>query len=142
MSIENGSVLSGPLEQVRRRFERWRRSRRRGTRIPESLWASAVNLAGTCGIHRTAKALRVDYYGLKKRVEQQGAFSCRLPSRLSAEEGSVPAFVELALPAETGCGQCILELEDAAGSKMRVELRGFEAPDLAALTRSFREDQP
>ena len=54
----------------------------------------------------------------------------------------IPAFVELALPAETGCGQCILEWEDAAGSKMRVELRGFEAPDLAALTRSFREDQP
>ena len=137
MSSENGNVFPGALEQVRRRFERWRRSRRRGTRIPESLWASAVNLAGTCGIHRTAKALRVDYYGLKKRVEQKGPFSRRLP-----EDGSVPTFVELALPAETGSGQCILELEDAAGSKMRVELRGFEAPDLAALTRSFREDQP
>lgn len=137
MRIENGSVLPGRLEQVRRRFELWRRSRQRGTRIPESLWASAVNLAGTYGIHRTAKALRVDYYGLKKRVEQKGAFSRRLP-----EDGSVPTFVELALPAETGSGQCILELEDAAGSKMRVELRGFEAPDLAALTRSFWEDQP
>jgi len=137
MSSENGNVLPGRLEQVRRRFEHWRRSRQRGTRIPESLWASAVNLAGTYGIHRTAKALRVDDYGLKKRVEQKRAFSRGPP-----EDGSVPAFVELALPTETGSGQCLLELEDAAGSKMRVELRGFEAPDLVALTRSFREDQP
>ena len=132
MSSENGSVLPGHLEQVRRRFELWRRSRQRGTRIPESLWASAVNLAGTCGIHRTAKALRVDYYGLKKRVEQKGAFSRRLP-----EDGSVPTFVELALPAETGSGQCILEWEDAEGAKMRVHLKGVEAPDLVALSRSF-----
>ena len=137
MSIENGNVLPGHLQQVRRRVELWRRSRQRGTRIPESLLASALNLVGTYGIYRTAKALRVDYYGLKKRVEQQGAFSRRVP-----EDGSVPTFVELALPAETGSGQCILELEDASGSKMRVELRGFGAPDLAALTRSFREDQP
>ena len=125
------------LSDVQNQFERWRRSRPRGTRIPTALWRAAAEAAREEGVSKTAQALRLDYYGLKKRVKQKGAFSRRLP-----EDGSVPTFVELALPAETGSGQCLLELEDAAGSKMRVELKGFEAPDLAALTRSFREDRP
>jgi hypothetical protein len=33
-------------------------------------------------------------------------------------------------------------LEDAEGAKMRVRLQGVAAPDLAALTRSFRGFQP
>ena len=32
------------------------------------LWAAAVKLADKYGIHRTAKALQVDYYALKKRI--------------------------------------------------------------------------
>jgi hypothetical protein len=95
------------------------------------LWAAAVKVAGTYGIHRTAKALRVDYYGLKKRVQEESARS-RLP-----QERSVPKFVELARPAEASSGECILELEDVGGTKMRVHLKGFEAPDLVALSRSF-----
>jgi hypothetical protein len=96
------------------------------------LWVSAVKVARTYGIHRTAKALRVDYYRLKKRVGEEGSRSGRLP-----EERSVPAFVELARPAEAGSGECILELEHAGGAKMRVHVKGVEAPDLVALSRSF-----
>ena len=47
------------------------------------------------------------------------------------------AFLELAAPVATGSGECILELENADGAKMRVHLKGVEAPDLAALSRSF-----
>jgi hypothetical protein len=96
------------------------------------LWASAVKVAGTYGIHRTAKALRVDYYSLKKRVQEEGARSRRLP-----QERSVPTFVELAHPAEASSGECILELEDIGGAKMRVHLKGVGVPDLVALSRSF-----
>jgi hypothetical protein len=45
--------------------------------------------------------------------------------------------VELARPAEASSGECILELEDVGGAKMRVHLKGVEAPDLVALSRSF-----
>jgi len=49
--------------------------------------------------------------------------------------------VSLAVNAESsvwsGCGECTLELENAGGAKMRVHLKGVEAPDLAALARSF-----
>jgi len=118
------------LEGLRRRFERWRRTRKVRSRIPEPLWASAAKLAGTYGIHRTAKVLRVDYYALKKRVEGAAAGTAsRLPAGTT--------FVELPAPVWPGCGECTLELEDAGGAKLRVHLKGFGAPDLAALGRSF-----
>ena len=118
------------LEGLRRRFERWRRTRKVRTRIPEPLWASAAKLAGTYGIHRTAKVLRLDYYALKKRIEGASAGTAsRLPAGAT--------FVELSPPVWPGSGECTLELEDASGAKLRVHLKGFEAPDLAALSRSF-----
>ena len=46
---------------VRRRFELWRGTRRGRGRIPERLWTSAVKLAATYGLCRTARTLRLDY---------------------------------------------------------------------------------
>jgi hypothetical protein len=104
--------------------------------MPDSLWAAAVKVAGTYGICRTAKALRVDYYSLKKRVEQDSAIAG------PPEGGAVATFLELAPPAAVPAGECTLELEDADGAKMRVHLKGFAAPDLMALSRSFWSPSP
>ena len=52
------------------------------------------------------------------------------------------AFWELPLPASAGDCECTLELEDAAGAKMRVHLKGVATPDLAALSRSFWNPAP
>lgn len=127
-----GSV-SVQLESVRRRFERWRRTRTVGTRIPEALWEAATKAARIHGIHRTASTLRVDYYSLQKRVEKDRSGS---PSVEKHEPDSMATFVELPLP-QPNLGECILELEDADGAKMRVHLKNVASPDLAALTRSF-----
>ncbi len=54
---------------VLNQFERWRRSRKRGTRIPEALWQAAAEAAEECGVSKTAQALGLDYYKLKSRVE-------------------------------------------------------------------------
>ena len=80
MSTRRGRGISAQLENVRRRFEEWRRSRTVRTRIPEPLWAAAVEMAKEHGIHRTAKTLRIGYYGLKKRVEAEAASSTDVPS--------------------------------------------------------------
>jgi hypothetical protein len=134
MSISKARCLFAGLEGVRRRFERWRRTHKAHRRIPDRLWAAAVKTAGTCGLHRTSKALRLDYYSLKERVEQQAA---------------APKFLELTPPAEhasaavpAGACECTLELEDADGAKMRVHLKGVATPDLAALSRSFWNPVP
>ena len=70
---------------------------------------------------------------LKERLAQQATATPDV-----SDVSSVPTFVELTAPAQTVPGECILELEDAGGAKMRIHLKGFEAPDLAALTQSFR----
>ena len=137
MGTRKTDELPARLENLRRRFERWRQARHLGTRIPETLWAAAVKVARSYGISQTARALRIDYYSLKTRVEEEKSSSCATP-----EGTSEVTFLELTAPARSVLGECILELQDAAGAKMRVELRGFPTPDLAALTRSFREGKP
>jgi hypothetical protein len=122
----------GELAEGARQFAKWRALRRRGARIPERLWALAVQLAGSFGLHATAAALRLDYYALKKRAAEAPA------ARITAASPAVmPTFVELtpSLPARP-C-ECVIEIENAAGSKMRIHMTGAEAIDVAALGRSF-----
>jgi hypothetical protein len=135
--------LPARVERVRKRFERWRRTRKPRARIPDSLWAAAVEVAGTFGLHRTARALPVEYYSLKKRMEQHS-----VAGRGRHEPGPETAFVELP-PVEHGFAaapasgwDCSLELEDTAGSKMRIHLKAAAPPDLAALCRSFWNPVP
>ena len=134
MSTGRTRDVPARLEGLSHRFERWRRAHKGHSRIPETLWTSAVKAAGKYGLNPTARALRLDYYSLKKRVETT---ACR---RASDREG-VTAFVELAPAPPTGSPECILELEDPGGAKMRIHLKGAEAPDLAALSRSFWGDE-
>jgi len=146
MGTRKARPLPARLERAQRRFERWRQTRKSPSRIPEPLWALAARIASACGISRTAKTLRVNYRELKQRVDHEVAARSG-PEQRAAEQGrpsldgarSVPAFLELAPPMPVGSCQCILELEDNAGAKMRISLKSAETPDLAALSRSFWE---
>jgi len=144
MSTKMTRDFPARLENLRQRFERWRRTRKVRSQIPEPLWAAAVKMAERYGIHRTAKALRVDYYALKRRVEQKAAIAGTRPKpAVTASKAAAGAtFLELPAAAWAGSGECTLDLEDAAGAKLRVHLKGFEAPDLAALSRSFWQSEP
>ena len=144
MDTRIGRDLPARLAAVQRRFQAWRRTHEPCSRIPEPLWRSAVRMAGVYGLHRTARALRLDYYALKKRVEQGTAVNdstAAVPAAVSKAEAMSP-FLELVAPVSAGAGECILELENAAGAKMRVHLKGVASPDLAALSRSFWNHQP
>ena len=50
-------------------------------------------------------------------------------------------FLELPTAAWRSSGECTMELEDTDGAKLRVHLKGFAAPDLAALSRSFWQSE-
>ena len=119
------------MEGVLRRFEKWRRMRKTRARIPEPLWDAAVKMAVAYGLHRTAKTLSVNYYSLKKRVDKEVAAASE------SKADAATTFVELTPPSVGGGCECLLELDDADGAKMRVHLNGIAAPDLAALSRSF-----
>jgi hypothetical protein len=120
------SNLPNDLARARSRLRAWRNQRRRGQRIPEALWARAVRLAMKHGINRTAAALALDYYSLKQRTEEAAD---RSPS-------SRPAFVEVSAPIVAG-KQGLFELDNGAGATLRVQLVGYDATDIEALTRRF-----
>ncbi len=121
------------LERVRRRFERWRETREGRPRIPESLWSQAARAARQFGVHRTCRALRLDYLVLKRRLNVEADAT---HGRSGGE--SHPSFVELVAAGSRSPAECVVELEDPSGLRMRIELKGIVAPDLVTLTRSLR----
>lgn len=135
MGTRHTDNLPARLEAVRRRFERWRATRRGRARIPEMLWASAARVAETFGISRTAQVLRVNSSRLKRRLAREPAASV-----LTLE--SEPRFVELGPFSRNGSCECLLELEAGNGAKMRIALKGIAAPDLAALSQGLWNWQP
>jgi len=123
MSGRKRREIPKPLSRGRDRFRVWRRSRQVGTRIPDHLWSLAVKLADAHGVNLTASVLRLDYYSLKKRIDSTAS--------------ATPAFVELSPPPQSASGECVIEFEDDKGGSMRVHLKGYDAPDLVALGRTF-----
>ena len=130
MGIRQNDAPHVELERARRRFDRWRQTQKGRRRIPEPLWNVAVKVASTCGVSKTAAALRIDYTGLKRRVATAAASGDSTPS-------SETTFLELTAPVSTGLRQCVVQMEGSDGAKMRMELSGVESRDLLALSRIF-----
>src|SRR5271169_4902200 len=102
--MKSNRSFSLDMEEARRRLEAWRKSRRRGKRIPAPLWALAAALARTPGVSPVSQRLGLDYNGLKRRAETTRT---PRPSRLK----SPPGFVELPLIGHPGLGpNCTVEL--------------------------------
>jgi hypothetical protein len=118
--------LPADLARARQRFQAWREQRTPGTRIPQALWDIAVQLVKIHGVSRTAAALRLDYYSLKRRSEDVAAPD---PPASSPFIEVIPPF----LPAR----QCRFEFENRSGVVVRVQLVGYDAADIEALSRGF-----
>jgi len=110
-------------------FARWRDTTPLGARIPEALWARAVELARSLGVARVATTLRLDYSRLKRRVRGEPAVPAREP----------PAFVEMTLDLPAGGPGCVLALTDTRGRALRIEWTRPLASEVAAVARSLWE---
>jgi len=120
------------LNRLQRQLSAWRREQSGRTRLPEVLWRAATDLARTQGPSRVARALRLDYYKLRKRL---AATTSLLPAP--------PAFVELkeAPMSGTGPGESVVELSDGRGARMTLRVRS-EIATLVALAESFWRRSP
>jgi hypothetical protein len=127
--------ISADMARAAARFDQWRRSASSPGRIPDSLWKLAVELAQEYGVSRTATALKLGYYDLKKRVAERTAVS--EPGRHGK---AADGFVELDVAALAMPCQCRIEFEKPCGSRLRIEVQG-SMPDLEALGRSFWESR-
>ena len=143
------------LERIRQRFVRWRQDREPRARIPERLWTAAIERARASGLNRTARALHLDYYSLKNRLE---AGSDRKTQRRRSASGqrvggrsTRQAFVEVptlnlvARPALTplvpldtaGTGaECHLIVDSSAGARLTVILARADVAVIDAVCRS------
>ena len=114
------------LEEVKARFEEWRRNRKGKASIPDELWSAAVEVARREGVSRTSTELRVEWNHLKRRMAE-----------VPQQPGS-PAFVELVAPRAESVPECMIELEGRRG-KLRIQLKGASVSDLATLSRVLWE---
>src|SRR4029079_9577562 len=121
------SELPRDLVRARSQFQALRELRKKGNRIPQSLGRLAVRLASSYSIHRTATALKLDYYSLKQQVE----------AAADTPESKSPRFVECTPPPVTVSKQGLFELSNGAGETMRVQLVGYEVAEIEVLARGF-----
>jgi hypothetical protein len=112
--------------QLQRQLDQFRSTQPRRTKLPDSLWQAAVELARQYGVYSVAHPLRLDYTGLKKRLG--GVPTLR-------RKATKPSFVELIAPQE----ECVIEFEAPSGNKMRVQWKASTPRDWVSLLRAWRE---
>lgn len=120
------------LEEISARFKRWRKTRVRGQRIPQSLWTKAVELARKHGVEAVAGALRVNVDRLKARLE-------RARDRVQGTKVDAQFVEMLVAPMSQSAHRCdyAVELENVRGARMRVELNGHGLASLVGLCSAF-----
>ncbi|MCP4935907.1 MAG: hypothetical protein GY927_17280, partial [bacterium] len=122
------------ISEVKEQFKIWRRTRKSARPIPEKLWAAAVSLTAKHPISQISKELVLDYTALKKRVP--------IKKKDSAAKMSPPGFIELNLEPAAAASECIVEMRDILGSKMRMHFRGKTDVDLLELAKAFWRKKP
>jgi hypothetical protein len=122
-----------PLIQLQQQLEQWRGTQAPRSKLPESIWQSAAAAAKQYGVYAAAKALRLDYGGLKKRVLGSAA-----PRRKPAHgKPAQPAFLELIARPGAGTEDYLVEFESSRGAKMRVQWKASAPPDWSVLLRAW-----
>jgi hypothetical protein len=119
------------LEKAKDQFTIWRKTREKRGSIPEKLWNVAISLAETHTVHQISKGLNLNHTVLKDRVEA----TRMMPSG----EPNQPTFIELPPMAS---GEVSLELENKAGGKMKIHVKGHTDINLVTLTQTFWSQQP
>ena len=128
--------LPAAVTELRNRIDHWRQTRERRTMMPPELWAAAVVLAKRHGVYRVAHGTGVAFDGLKRRIAETAG------RRVTVS--SPAAFVELSGahllsgPMNSGPGT-VVELSDAAGTRLTVRLGREVELDMAGLVTAFRQ---
>ena len=130
MNNKSASPIPEAIVQLQRQLDQFRSIQPHRTRLPEALWQAAVELARVHGLHPVAQPLRLDYMGLKRRLEG-------VP--VARKKATTPAFVELIAAHPAAVAECVIEFESRIGSKLRIQWKGSAAPDWASLLRAWRE---
>ena len=129
MPQNNHPSPSQTLSEVKDEFKKWRRTRQRPRPMPEKLWQAAVSLCAHHSISQISRELIVDYSTLKKRVLHKKKNKVTKVSR--------PDFIELDFGPATAMWECVIEMEDSLGAKMRMHVKNQTDLELLELVKAF-----
>lgn len=142
------------LQELVEGFRRWRESRRRGERIPLSLWDEAVQMCQEHALKRVAHRLRVAPASLMRHLERGERIAPKRSALVTefvevfmsstpgptaeASMPEVPVMPEprtefTAAPIASPTHECVVEMENGQGVKIRVQLNGLGLAQLATL---------
>jgi hypothetical protein len=125
-------AISPSLESVRHQFGTWRKRRPCRGQIPEALWQEAVGLCREHSICEVSRSLRLNDNDLKRRVQRSKGRGLAVGQRPDF------GFVRLDLGTPITPSECLVEMEVANGSKMRMSFRGvLRDVDPVELSRAF-----
>lgn len=128
MAPKNLPTPNPTLAEVKEQFKTWRRTRKNPQPIPEKLWEAAVILSTNHSISQISEELIVDHDDLKK--------AC-IKRKKNRKKVRPPTFIELEYEPPVAVSECIVELEDSRGAKMRMHFRGKTDVDLLELGKAF-----
>ena len=127
------STSASALEEVKQQFKIWRKTKTGRERIPASLWQAAAKVfeIGDHSLHRISRTLHLNQTALKQYVQQQ------FPGAIKVKHEAPPSFIALELDSSLPVSECVIEMEDTTGSKMRMCLRGKTDPNILEICKSF-----
>ena len=134
MEPKNYPTPCPTISQVKEQFKIWRKTRKGLRPIPKKLWAAAVSLTTQHSISQISKELVLDYSTLKKRAA--------IKNKDSPASMNPPGFIEVNLEPPVAVSECIVEMQDILGSKMRMHFRGKTDFDLLELAKAFWRKKP
>ena len=123
------------LENVLEQFEAWRQNRVKRSAIPDVLWRAAVNLCQEHTISKACSTLRLNYAVLKQRIHAYGTTDPE-----PCITGS--SFIELDVSPSKSASECIVEMEDKGGTRMRMYFKGEAGLDFLELGKTFWNMRP
>lgn len=128
---------SAALEKAQQLFSNWRKSKTGRSRIPDNLWQTAADLYRIQGmsINKIARGLRLNHTALKEKIFDMPPAAIDLPA-----DDESPMFIEVASLPE--CSNCVIEIENQTGIKMRMCFKGRADPAVISLGRYLLAGAP
>jgi hypothetical protein len=117
-------VLEADVNEVLERFKQWRVAKGKREAIPEDLWDAAVNLTKRYSVNQISKALRISYAKLRQRV--------------SGKQSIVETpFMQVGLGQMLSPASCVVEIDKADGSTMKICFTGEGAREILEIGKAF-----
>lgn len=136
MALGKQSIQQPTFEDVTLLFKNWRATRKhKRSRIPDELWEAAAALSDQYTLHQISTTLRLNHTALKDQVASRAL-------EKNTTNVQQACFLELPSPQPSPASECLIEMKNRHGEKMRMHFAGEVSLDLFALSQNFWARRP